>query len=210
MTSRANAVALATAGCYAGTTALVQGIVDESKFVSAWRPLRAGAILAAAHAAPRVWMTRDQFADWITVQSFAARRRGDPVKPAEATGISSHQRLSILRGVRAVEKTEALACAHYAMQLAMPVPAGDVEGFADWCGRTFGAVNEVTKWLDLPGNYITDRMRGFDVRKGVRHEVAPGAGLIRALDWVARVGPICPYGDLPEVETFPPHAGEGG
>jgi hypothetical protein len=165
---------------YPGTPELVATIISESKNHPAWRPARAGALMALAEEQPRIWMTQQQFIDWLDVNSWVSRRRKE-----------------------GVSKVEALACAHYHARFDVPTPPGDVNAFAIWVNDTFGAARRIGEWLDLTNTIITDRMRGFDIDLGRRRVRAPEIDLIRAMDFVARCGPFVPYGIREPVEYFP-------
>lgn len=205
--TRDEALSVLTDKTYPGTDELVERLVAESKNHPAWRAVRAAAVRALHDTQqPRVWMTKAEFADWITVQNIVVRRRKEPLKPLEAVSIASSRKGKILRGEAAVSKVEALACAHFALRLPMPVAPGDVAGFNDWTDATFGAVAHIETWLELNRAHIGDRMRGYDIVKGEQRPRAPDAGLIRAMDWTARMGTACPYGVQPKVAVFPGQA----
>lgn len=198
---RIEAVAVVTEAAWPGSETLVQGILAESVGALAWRPHRA-AVIAGTES--RCWMTPAEFGTWITEQTWAWRRRakdGPPEpRPLPAVGInathsSSNRKLHLLRGTRAVSKIEALAMAHYAHRFPLPFDVGDVAAFADWFPPRFALAGGIAEWLEYRAVDLTDRLRGFDVRDGQRWARAPEAGLIRALDWVWRVGPFCPYGE---------------
>jgi hypothetical protein len=192
-----------TANCYPDTPELVLAIVAESKNHAAWRPGRAGALRGLAEMNRQVWMRPDEFADWILVQSAAGRKRGETLKPIEKLGMTSKRKLRLIRGDAEVSAVEALACAHVAMNFAMPVEPGDVDAFARWVAATFGGVERLSKFLRITNTQIGDRMRGFDVVGDFRVPRAPEAALIRALHWIARCGPVCPYGEELAVKTWP-------
>jgi hypothetical protein len=188
---------------YPGTPELVATIISESKNHPAWRPARAGALMALAEEQPRIWMTQQQFIDWLDVNSWVSRRRKEGVTPIQAIGMSPRTKLKLIRGERPVSKVEALACAHYHARFDVPTPPGDVNAFAIWVNDTFGAARRIGEWLDLTNTIITDRMRGFDIDLGRRRVRAPEIDLIRAMDFVARCGPFVPYGIREPVEYFP-------
>lgn len=188
---------------YPGTEELVATIVAESQNHPSWRPGRAGALVALAGLEEHVWMKADEFASWVDVNSWAARRRKEGITPIQAIGMSPKRKLQIIRGERQALKVEALACAHYAMRLPVPCLPGDVAGFAAWCGRTFGGTNRLSDFLHIKQETITDRIRGFDIVEGERSARLPEIGLIRAMAWVAHAGPFCPYGDPPDIQVWP-------
>lgn len=143
------------------------------------------------------WMTAAQFSEW-SERHFPARRRiGDAME--QAVGLSKQAARRRREGDVKVSKQEALACAHYAMGFPMPAPAGDVEAFSRWFAARFVTAYSVNAWLELGGGAITHCLRGFVLRDGSRFEALPDATLIRALDWVWRVGPVVPWfeGDAP-------------
>lgn len=203
---KAGQIQLATMGAWPGTEELVRAVIGESKYVPAWRPGRAGALRAYAEMQPRVWITADEFADWVRSQSAAGRKRRDAESPIDKLGMTSKRKLRLIRGDSEATKAEALACAHVAMNFPLPVQPGDVAGFATWVANTFGGVEKLSDWLGVKNTVIGDRMRGFDVVGAERRPREPEVGLIRALDWIARCGPFCPYGEPIVVKTWPGQA----
>lgn len=203
--SRASLLATVTVGLYQDAARILEAVMQESKFVFAWRPVRAAAlrVMADLEQPDRIWMTQEEFARWVKDQDTMARRRKLGEKPLESVGISPYIKMQILRGNRAISKVEALAMAHYAHYRPVPIPAGDSDAFSDWMASSFGAVEAVTSWLGLRADYMTDRMRGFDIVQGKRQERLPDVTLIRALDWVLTMGPFCPYGQPSAVDFFP-------
>ncbi len=194
----------ATKGTWAGTDQLVDDLIDDSKHVFGWRASRA-ALLAGRNIQDRVWMTTDQFNDWRAIAKKAAKLRGDPAPRApelEAIGVNYDQAARLAKGM-AVRSTIALACAHYLAGFQLPIPADDPEAFAAWFEPRFGGADQVNRWLQLTPGWISARLQGFETVKGERSERTPPAHLIRALDWIITVGPVCPYGEIPPVEIYP-------
>lgn len=198
-----------TRGRYADAPALVQATLDESKGVFAWRPVRAAALVALAEieAEDRVWMTLEEFAAWRATHRIDDMRFGY-IRTREAIGMASSRIKALVAGLKGEPVTpisviEALACAHFSMGLKPPVPAGDVEAFSEWFGPRFGAVEPLARWLKVRGETITDRLRGYDMRDGRRRDRLPEIDMIRAMDWIWRVGPVCPFGIRQPVEIWP-------
>lgn len=136
-------------------------------------------------------MTPAQFSAW-SERFFPPRKQiGDAM--AREIGIDKGPAKRRREGSISVSKHEALACAHYALGFPLPTPAGDVEAFARWFGRHFATANSVNLWLDLSNGFISFRLRGYAMRGEERVSTVPDATLIRALDWVHRVGPVAPW-----------------
>lgn len=178
---------------------LMHEIAYESQRVRSWRPARAGALVALQKS--RVWMTLDEFENFLA-NTRLPKLRGKVLSERLEIG---KKRLKAIREGSPISRVEALACAHYQLGLALPVPAGDVEAFGPWVNARFGAFEAIGNFLGIRGDDITNRIRGYDTRKGGRVPCKPGPQLIRALDWVYRVGPSCPFGDAPDVEYWPGH-----
>lgn len=187
-------------GLWPDAKSLVEVVVEESRGISAWRPGRAALLLSAA---PRVWMTSGQFYAWLHAQNFLHKRTPGAPKPIEAVGIASRRRLALLKGDAQVTKLEALAMAHYAAGIAPPIEPDDVPAFSAWVGEKFGASRQLAAFLEVHQSYIQDRVRGFDIQNTRRIPRLPDITLIRAMDWVLRFGPFCPYGEPADVELFP-------
>lgn len=137
------------------------------------------------------WMTPDQFAQWCERFFPSGRQIGDAME--RAIGVPKRAAKMRRDGLIVISKTEALACAHYAMGFPVPTPPGNTEAFAEWLASRFVAANAVNGWLELSGGYVANRVRGFVLRDGVRHPAPADVGMIRALDWVYRVGPVVPW-----------------
>lgn len=183
-----------TRGTYAGTAELVRVLLDESKHAGAWRPTRAAVSLSLERRGRFAWMTNVELADW-TVQAAVRGKVCTPrIKPHEAIGLSRPQLARRLRGLQRVTKAEALACGHYLLGFPLPVSASDPELFAEWFYPRFGGTERIGTWLEIQPSRISDRLRGYDVREGLHAPRAPEVWLMRALDWVSRMGPVCPYG----------------
>lgn len=197
---RAPAIEKVCADTYEGTREIVLALVKESTNVPAWRPVRAAALMALGIGENSVWMTTEEFAAWIE-KNFPMRQRGATGRMMDAVGFGKARRASLLAGER-VRKVEALAMAHYGAGLPLPCPVGDVDAFSTWATEKFGAVRVVNAALELSESYVTDRMRGYDINGG-RVPREPDALLIRALDWVWRMGAFSPYGQRPGAHPFP-------
>lgn len=160
-------------------------------------------------------MSLEQFAMWDETQRVLSRRF-KLIKPRLRIGMSERRRLALLQAAlpadvaagiigeeerppppTAITTIESLACAHVAIGLPMPIARGDVGEFATWCAERFGHVDDVARCLGVRTDWITDRIRGFDIRGKKREARAPDAGLIRAMDWLAYAGPFNPWGGPP-------------
>lgn len=193
-----------TKDSWRGTAAMIERIIAESSHVARWTPCRAAVLSLTCRR--DVWMTPAQFGDYLLAQDFLAKKKGTP-KPVDALGLKA-VKLDYLRGVRAVSKLHALAMAHFAAGLPLPIEAENTEAFGAWFAQRFGQAAPVTAFLDVSQSYITDRLRGYDITTKGRAERLPSAALLRALDWVLRFGPFSPYGEPVENITFPTGAGE--
>lgn len=197
--NRAEKVADLTKDLWDGTADLVTKVLDSSRPPSGWRVPRAA--LAAA-AVDRIWMTPEQFKDWLLAQEFLAKKRKDPVKPVLALEIKA-QKMDYLRGKRPISKMHALAMAHYAAGLPMPIEPEDTVAFDHWFTENFGITTGAGEFLDVGQSYIGDRVRGYDITRKGRAERLAGPALIRALDWILRMGPFCPYGAPEPIRPWP-------
>lgn len=186
----------ACAKTWPGTADVVAAVVAESVNHRAWQPVRAAALMVTeANPDGHVWMTAAEFE--------ACSRPYRMAEVAAQTGVTQWRRRAILAG-DPVRKVEALAFAHWTAGLPLPVPAGEVEAFAAWVERCFGLTAPVTRALGLRDrDHILDRVRGYTMRSGRRSPRQPEAGLIRAMDWCHRIGPISPYGDRLGPVPFP-------
>lgn len=183
-----------------------------------WKAAPAAMQKAAALRLTTVGMTFVQFAEWDEAQRLISRKlriERPKAKPRMLIGMSERRRLAIMRaalppdiadGIIGADEVapptditviEALACAHVALRLPMPIAADDVDAFATWCAERFVQVDEVARCLGVRTDWITDRIRGFDVRGGKREARTPDAGLIRAMDWLRCCGPFNPWTDAP-------------
>ena len=190
------AIQRAAQGRWSDAETLLGRLAYESARQWSWRPARAG-MLVGIQEGPAVWMTVAEFEAW------RARFKLRGAKLFEVTSIGRHRLASIRERGEPISRVEALACAHYALGLDQPVASGDVEAFAAWAAPRFGAFEALGAWLQVRGDWITDRMRGYDLRGGKRIERTPEGSLIRAMDYVWRVGPSCPYGDRPAARYWP-------
>jgi hypothetical protein len=198
--SYAQQIAKLTKDSWQGTAAMIEKVMAESSHARRWTPTRS-AVLATTVANRVLWMTPAQFNDFLLAQDFLAKKKGTP-KPVDALGLKA-VKMDYLRGARAVTKVHALAMAHFAAGLPMPIEPENTEAFDQWFTERFGQAAPVTAFLDVSQSYITDRLRGFDITTKGRAVRLPSAALIRALDWVLRFGPFCPYGEPVELFTFP-------
>lgn len=201
-----------TFGTYEGTSDLVEILIAESKFAFGWRPARAGLLYALRDCnlpSDTVYMTPERFAAWVDEAKLVSGARGSKMKPSEILGLSNHQIRAMAVGHRDVPATGvtskmiALACAHYSMGLELPVPAGDARALDEWFRLRFGGTDRVVQWLGITAKTLSDRLRGYGIRGNKRYERQPEAFVIRALDWLYTVGPICPFGPKPAVDIWP-------
>lgn len=192
---RGPAIKNVVAGSYAGTQEIVERVVKESVGPVSWRPVRAAAAMALAlegAGAHHCWMTQAEFEAWYL--RFASGKRAH-VREVEALVGIGHPRMKRLIAGEAVTKTEALAMAHYAIFGArLPIEAHHAPTFAAWYEAHFAATRTPADTLCVAKAYISDRMRGYGIDHGQRVAREPGVALIRALDWMLRVGPCSPYG----------------
>lgn len=189
--SRADQISRLTKDAWPDAGDLVTKILDESKGVTSWRPARAALLHSAQE---RSWMTPIQLQAFLLSHDFLAKRLGQEKALALLPELKS-PKLDYLRGIRPVPKMIALACAHVQACFEMPIPAGDVPAFDRWFTEHFGHAAGVTEFLDVAESYITDRIRGYDMSRTGRQARLAGPALIRALDWVRRMGPFCPFGE---------------
>ena len=201
-----------TDGTWTGTEEAVASLVQDSMHKHGWRPVRAACLLTLAEIndRDRVWMTPEEFAAWVKVAKAVAKSRKEPTNAAQhdlgltagrVYDLQRRERVE-LRGLK-ISKVEALACAHYAMGLLKPVPTGDADALQAWFMPRFGNVTHAASFLDVTDAWLGNRLRGWSLVRGQRKTVLPEGYLIRALDWLYRVGPICPYGDRPTVDLWP-------
>jgi hypothetical protein len=195
-------------GTWAGTADLVRRLVYSSMHAYGYRPDRA-ALLYALHdcnSETRMWMSPEQFQAWRKEARAIAKVRGTG-KPEDEIGISlwSARHYS----ANGAPKTIALACAHYLHGHDLPVPANDWRALDPWYRARFGSTERVAEWLQISATTLSDRLRGFSLVKGEREPREPEAYLIRALDWLWRFGPFCPYGEKRPLELWPGQDLEG-
>lgn len=199
-----NAIDAACKGAWEGTRDIVEVIVNESRQLHAWRPVRAAALMAIrdieAAGEDRIVMSAEEFKAWRKTALAVARERGEG-NYLERVGLSGFQ----ARGYseKGATKMVGLACAHFLMGLPMPIEPGDARAFDGWYTPRFGAVDRVATWLGVSTPYLTARLKGFEVLKGVRYAREPEIYLIRALDWLWSVGPVCPYGRKADLQIWP-------
>lgn len=204
-----------TTGTYEGTADLVEILIAESKFAYGWRPVRAAILYALRDMRPddsdddTVYLTPEQFQTWLAEAKALAKARGDGLKPADVLGLTAFQIRAMASGYGGKEATGvrskaiALACAHYAAGMPLPIPAGDAAALDAWFRPRFGGVDRVVQWLGMSKKTLSDRLRGYSLRGEERVTREPEAYLIRALDWLHVVGPVCPYGPKPPVDIWP-------
>jgi hypothetical protein len=87
--------------------------------------------------------------------------------------------------------------------LPLPCPIDSGEAFSEWFAPRFGTAGPVSRALELNPKFIPERLNGYVVRDGAREARSPGSTLLRALDWVWRVGPYSPYGQRLPSAAFP-------
>lgn len=201
-----------TDGTWTGTEDAVAALVQDSMHKHGWRPVRAATLLTMAelNQRGRVWMTPEEFKTWVGVAKAVTKQRKEPLAVAQHDlGLTAGRVYDLqrpdrvaLRGLK-ISKVEALACAHYAMGLPRPVEPGNAEALMEWFAPRFGAVVNVAAFLDVTDAWLGARLRGWMLTRGERRDAPPEGFLVRALDWVYRVGPVCPYGDRPSVDLWP-------
>lgn len=208
--AREDALAVLVDGSWTGTEGLVRQIMDESRHAEGWRPGRAALMTAALDAPPidGPYLTPEQFADWKVMAKALAKAKGWE-KPEPALGLTPQQ-LRLLRARGVTSKAQALAMAHYLCGLPMPVPAGDSDALQAWYRPRFGGTERVAAWLDMDDRVLADRLRGFSLQKQGRTPRPPEPWLVRALAWLWRMGPYCPYGPKAPITGVWPSQEEGG
>jgi hypothetical protein len=175
---------------------LIGAAIAQSMNPPCWRPVRAALVLAATEPAKgHRWMTPAEAEAWI-LRHFPPNRQVRGYGIDAAVGISKNRRRSILDGAL-VHKAEAMAMAHYGVfgrdrpLLEDSSPAA----FSEWFTANFANARAVGAAIDRTSHFLTERMVGFSIERGVRVPRLADAGTIRALDWLLRVGPHVPYGD---------------
>lgn len=176
---------------------LADAIFAEGSRNPGWRVKRAAMVHAESEG---VWMTADEFSAWVDGGRLLARRWGAQ-RPEVAIGLPRKKRLAYEKGSTQVPKPVALACAHWAFNLAPP-PIETSAQLDAWFAPRFGDVPAVEAWLDMSKGLLGDYLRGWQSRAGGRVAREPYPVLIRALDWVWKKGPVLPYGNRP-VSVFP-------
>lgn len=200
---RKPAILTVVKGAHPGTAELIEALVRESIYGPHWRPIRSAAVMAMAVSAAgdHVWMTTAEFDAWKAMH-FPDRRRGATSGLMRVLDMGKG-RLASIRAGSPVKKWEALACAHYALGLPLPIESGNPEVFARWIVETFGATVSIAGAAGLAKDRIADRMSGRELCRGVSVKREPEEAMIRALDWIRRVGPFSPYGQRAQAEAFP-------
>lgn len=203
---RAPAMDRLTANTYVGTREVVDALIKDSSWhPPAWRPVRAAAAraLGLREAEGHIWMTAEEFGRWL--ETYTPGKRGEPLRQV---GIARSRRAAILDERMPIKAIEALAIAHYRAGLPVPCELAP-EAFEAWFTPRFGYAAAVANVLGVNGRLITEQMRGFAVTSAGRAQRLPDITLVRALDWVWRVGPISPYGATPPGAAYPGQL-EGG
>lgn len=191
-------------GSIPGTESLLLAVRRQSAGVDSWRPLRSALQHATADSSPRVWMTTDEFNRWFKEQAVLhIKRKREGPNPTEALNMNPRRKRQLIHGEDTPSKIEALACAHYAMRFDLPAEAQDDRAFDAWCVEHFGGPNYfLAAWLGITSSALAAAMLGYRMQAGQRVASKPRVALIRALDWVRRMGPVCPYGERPVAATF--------
>ncbi|MBU0801377.1 MAG: hypothetical protein KKA05_10320 [Alphaproteobacteria bacterium] len=186
------------AGTTPNTRPLLEALLAESTYPANWKPLRAAMEIMVVEDHGRVWMSPEQLTTWKAEAKALCRARGLPTtRIHDHIGMSAAMLKVRCAGSVPVTKLESLACAHFAFGLDLPIAAGDARAFADWFRPLFGGTTQVSRWLGIDHDMIDARMAGFAIRGGKRFERSPEIGMIRALDWLIRIGPITPYSPVP-------------
>ena len=187
-------------GCWTGTQAAFMAVYRASRGPHTWHAARAA--IEHVTAPDRVWMRPEEYTQALNDQRHFNRSR-DHGEMWGALGISQDTSDRMRSGQRPMRKHEAIVVAH--VRLRLPVPdLYDREVFQAYVADRFGASADLDAWLELPGNCIADVVRGFKMGGGVRQARPVTEGLIRALDWVDRMGPVpAPYGDRTAAAPFP-------
>lgn len=192
-------------GTWEGTEALVLTLANESTHARGFRPLRAAVLAAIRDIKPvsgeePIYMTATEFTAWrVTAKAVAlAREDGNYL---DRIDISDFQARKYAR--EGAPKIIALACAHYLLGLPLPIQPDDPRAFEEWFRPRFGGTERVAEWMQVSAAWLGNRMNGFEILKGQRIERVPSVSLIRALDWLSIVGPVCPYGEKTPLVLWP-------
>lgn len=203
---RTRAIKEMTHRTWDGTAPLMTVIAEESQYGECWRPVRAAAALALAarDVEPgHVWMTTDEFRHFLDKVIGRGRKQGTGTERLmEMVSIGYARRHYILNG-SPIHKVEALACAHASLGLPLPIPAEQHALFGAWLHEFFGEVAPVAAALEVDPRTLHRRVAGFSNDRGVRRACEPEAQIIRAMDWLWRVGNVSPFGKRPLAPPFP-------
>lgn len=186
-------------GAWGDAAVLGLALQSESMNQPGWKPLRAAVLHAQADLGPRVWMTAGELVRWRIEQQALDKVRKRPRGSADrATGLNAAKVRNIVAGLP-VRKVTALACAHYALDL--PLPPADLLA---WYASRFALAQPVYQWLEMGAETFGQQVRGFKIHHGARIEAPASEAFLRALAWLDRMGPICPYGERAPITAFPP------
>lgn len=140
-------------------------------------------------------MKTEQFTTWLMEQEILRRRRKDPIKPCDAIGMGAARRRTLLHGRDVPTKTEALACAHYALRMELPF-ALESAALSVFVEQHLGDPRSTMLWLGATPSVLADQMRGYRINAHKEQAPAPvNPTLARALHWIVQNGPFTPYGD---------------
>lgn len=195
----------AAAGCWPGTEELIAALVQESRHKGAWKPARAALLSMLAGPGER-HMTATEFGIWKKQARQLAKITGRKERPVEDLGMAekrfaelSSENRHRAKGI-SISRSEALACAHYLMNLPKPCTPEELK---EWFWERFGAFAHVAPLLDMTPLAFSSRINGYWIDDNVRKTVVPEGHFIRALDWIWRFGILNPYGDRPAISFWP-------
>ena len=194
-------IALPTAS-WPDTEDLVKTLLTERRGShQGWRPITAAMQITQRTEQP--WMTAEQFDAWYKTSrakeraAYSALRASDKNTPRSPL---PHQILEVNKiypvrwrhGDLPIPKPVALACAHYALNYEISYE-NEPEAISAWFAEHGLQATPAARWLGINSNLIEAALRGFRVRAGQRIPYKPRAYMLRALDWMVRVGPFVPY-----------------
>lgn len=193
---RQTEIARAAKGCWSDTSELIGAVVYESRNQGVWRPVRA-AMLREMAPMPKVHMTAEQFGLWKKQARALVRITGRTETPQEDLQMSrqrfnqlSSEKTSKMRKIF-IRRHEAMACAHYLLNLPKPC---EPENVSAWFWDRFNGFASVAPVLDMDIVTFSSRINGYEIVNGVKRPVVADGAFLRALDWVWRFGSMNPYG----------------
>lgn len=201
--SMGDALARVSLTTYPGTHDLAESLVNDSMREQAWRPVRAMAIRARETRAANsglTWMTTEEFNAWM--DTFTRYRRQGA---CTNVGITAGRRRAIMGGEK-ITPAEALAVAHFRAGLPLPCDL-EAADFKAWFMPRFAGLTAICETLAIKPKTLASYLHGYSIDHGQRIARKPARAVVRALDWVWKVGPFSPYGERPGAPLFPSQPG---